>query len=208
MLLEHFAPLLLALTLVAAGANRGDCGTALIDDHHADGGKQTAERKLRRQDDGEEEHRQDQDDRAGAVQILREQAGQRRAERAAGAEFLAGEVDASERQRHERGRGAEQQPGAECLRIGRVENAAPEVMPADARSDDGREIGGIAYQLKRQLGEEGADAAGEVRRRKVGAGVEEPDRIGRTVADERNQPDHRQREQADAEDFAETARDH
>ena len=38
-------------------------------------------------------------------------------------------------------------------------------MPADDDEHDGQQVGGVAEQLERQLGEERADAAGEVRRR-------------------------------------------
>ncbi len=65
---------------------------------------------------------------------------------------------------------------------------------------------GVAEQLERQLGEERADAAGEVRRGGVRARAEEPDGVGRLVAGERDDPDERGGEQRDADELADAAR--
>jgi hypothetical protein len=78
-------------------------------------------------------------------------------------------------------------------------------VPAGDAADDGDEKRGIAEQLKRELGEEGADAADEIHRRVRTAGREEPDRVGRLVRDERDQPDERHCEEADAQKLAEAA---
>ena len=64
---------------------------------------------------------------------------------------------------------AEQQHGAGRLRAGGVERSAPEVVPADDHQQRRDQVRGVADQLERQLGEEGADAAGEIRRRRVDA---------------------------------------
>ena len=207
MLLQHLPALLLALLFVAAGADGAEQRRPLVDDHRADRGEQPAERELRREDERQEEQRQDQDDRAGAIQVLGEHARQRRAHVAAGAEFLAGDVQRAERQRQKRRGAAEEQRRAEGLGVGRVEDAAPEIVPADDGDDDWREVGGVADQLEGQFGQERADASREIRRRQVGAGVEEPDRVGRAVADERDQPEQRQREQRHTHDFAQPARE-
>ena len=65
---------------------------------------------------------------------------------------------------------------------------------------------GVAEQLKRQFREERADPSGEIGRRGVQAGAEEPRRVGRLVAGERDDPDERGREQRDADEFADAAR--
>ena len=67
----------------------------------------------------------------------------------------------------------------------------------------GDQVGRVAEQLEGQLGEERADAAGEVGGARVRAGAEEPDRIARLVAGERDDPDQRGREQRDAHELAE-----
>ena len=54
---------------------------------------------------------------------------------------------------------------AEGLRVGGVRRLAPEVVPADDADGRRQEVGAVAEELKRELGEEGADAADEVRGR-------------------------------------------
>ena len=79
-------------------------------------------------------------------------------------------------------------------------------VPADDDQDRRDQVRRVAEELKRQLGEKRADPAGEVRRRGVRAGAEEPDRVGRLVAGERDDPDERGRKERDADELADAAR--
>jgi len=93
-----------------------------------------------------------------------------------------------------------------ALGVDRFERLAPEVIPARPGDDAGEQIRRVAKQLERQLREECADAADEVRRRVQRAGGEKPHRIRRLVGDERNQPDQREGEERHAEEFADPPR--
>jgi hypothetical protein len=205
-LLQHVLPLLLSPALLAARAQVGDHAVPPLPQHLAEGLEQPPERKLRREDDGEEQQRQDQDDRAGAVEVLGEARREELAEVSAGAEFGPGRHEAAKGEREERGDAAEEQRGPHDLRVRGVDRPAPEVMPPDHDEDDRDQVGGVADELVRPLGHEGADAAGEVGRRAVGAGVEEPHRVRRAVAGERDEPQERQREERHAHELAHAPR--
>src|SRR5205814_7286489 len=112
----------------------------------------------------------------------------------------------AEEEAEERADAREEQRGADRLRDRRVEAAAPEIGPSDDDEDGGHEIRRVAEQLERRLGEKRADAAREVGGRAVRAGAEEPHRIGRLVAGERDDPDQRRGEERDAEELADAAR--
>ncbi len=113
---------------------------------------------------------------------------------------------AAEDEAQERAAAREEQRDAGQLGIRRVGRLAPEVMPAGDADDRRNEIGRIAKQLERQLGEKRAHAPDEIRGWVRRAGREEPHRVRRVVRDERDQPDQRQRKQRDADELADTAR--
>jgi hypothetical protein len=205
-LLQYLTALLFTLTLVAAGAHGAEERCPLIRDHRTNRAEQPPERELRREDEPEKEQGQDQDDRPRAIEILGQDACERHPEVPARTELLAGDFDAAERQRQERRRATAEERAAEGLGVRRIETAAPEVVPSDHRDHDRRQVSGVSNGLVRQLGEEGANPSREVGRRGVRTGIEEPDRIRSTVTDERDQPNQRQREQRDADNFAETSR--
>ena len=164
-----------------------------------------AERELRREHDREKQKRQDDDDRSRPVQVFRHPRGEPFAEIAAGPEGFAVDIDAAERQTQQRADTAEQEAGADELRVLRIKRTAPEVVPSEDDHRGGDEMRRVAEQLKRQLGEKCADAAGEICGLRGGAGAEEPYRVGRLVGGQRYQPDERGGEQRDAEEFADPA---
>jgi hypothetical protein len=94
------------------------------------------------------------------------------------------------------------QPRAYEFGVRRVERPAPEVVPSQDHQHDGHEIRRVAEQLIGEFRDEGAHLSGEIRRRHLRPGVEEPDRIGRAVTRQRDQPDQREREEGDAHEFA------
>src|SRR5436190_22475695 len=98
MLLHYLLALLLATLFLAARLEACHQRDPAIVRDVAEHGEEAAERKLRRQNDREEEQGQDQDDRAGAIEIVGEESGEAVAEIAAGAELLAGDVERAERE--------------------------------------------------------------------------------------------------------------
>ncbi len=165
MLLQHLLTLLVAPLLLPPFAHPAEHGAPAIARELRDGGKQPAERELRRQDDGQEEERQNQDDRARAVEVFREPAGEPVPHVSARAKRLARHDQRAERERQEGRDAREEQPGADELRVRGVEGAAPEVVPAEHDHDDRNEVRGVPEHLVRQLGHERADPPGEIRRR-------------------------------------------
>ncbi len=201
-LLEHFLTLALAATFLAAGAHAVEHGRPPIANHLEQHAEEPAERELRRENDRQEEQRQDQDDRAGLVEVLRQERGQQPTEGATGGDLAVGDPQASEREGQKRRDTAEEETGADELGVGRIGNAAPEVMPPAHDEHHWQQVGRIAEKLIGQLRHEGADAAAEVQRRDVRARREEQDRIRRVVTGERDQPHQRQGEEPDADELA------
>ncbi len=75
-------------------------------------------------------------------------------------------------------------------------------MPPDQDQERWNQVGGVADELKRELGEKRPDAAGEVgRRRRTRSGAEEPDRVAWYVGGKRNDPDEGGRKQEDAQEL-------
>ena len=149
-----------------------------------------------------DDQRDDDDQRAGAIEVVGEFVREEFADVAAGAERLAGHFQRAEDEAQKRAEAREEHRRARRFGGGRVDFAAPEVVPADDHHHDGDEVRRVAEQLKRQLGEKRADATGEVDRHRVRARAEEPHRIRRLVAGERHDPDQRRGEQRDADEFA------
>jgi hypothetical protein len=127
------------------------------------------------------------------------------ADGAAGVERLGGQIRAAEDEAEERAGAHEQHHAAEGLGVSGIRRLAPEVVPADDADRARQEIRAVAEELKRQLGEECADTADEIRRRMRHCRGEEPDRIGRLVGNEGDQPDEREREERDAQELADPA---
>ncbi len=201
---NHFAALLLAAALLAPLVERVEAAGGAAAHGLDDRGEESPERELRRHDDRQEDQRQQDDHRAGAIQVLGHFLREELAGIAAGGTGLAGDVERAEGQAEKRAQTAEQQSGAGRLGAGGVEASAPEIIPADHHHHGGDEIRRVAEQLERQLGEKRADPAGEVDRRGVRTGAEEPDRIGWLVAGQRHNPDQGGGEQRDADEFAGT----
>jgi len=203
-LLDDLLALLFAELLLAPGA--------AVPGHHGPAvprlpcseRQEPAERELRREDDRQEQQGQDQDDRAGAIEIDREQRREGIPHIAPRPERLAGNRERPEREREEGGHAREQEHGADDLGVRRVDGAAPEVVPAEQGEHQRDQVGGIAKELVRELGHEGPDPAGKVSRRDGRPRVEEPDRVGRTVRGERNEPDERKGEERDARKLTDT----
>src|SRR6185503_19039898 len=122
------------------------------------------------------------------------------------AEGLAGDLERTEDEAEEGAEAGEEHGGTGGLRGRGVERAAPEVIPAGDDHRGGDEVGPVAEELKRQLAEKGADASGEVCRRAMPAAAEEPHRVARLVAGERNNPDQRRREQRTPDELTDAAR--
>ena len=98
--------------------------------------------------------RQDEDDRAGPVQVFGQERRQPLADEAARAKLLAAELNGAECERQKRRHAAEEQGGARQLRVGGVERPAPEVVPADDDQHQRNHVRGVSEQLVRELGEE------------------------------------------------------
>jgi hypothetical protein len=147
-----------------------------------------SERELRRQNDRKGEEREQQNRRTGAIQISREQIRDRATDDAAGSEVAGRRLERAERERQQRRRATHEQRGADRLRVFGLDLQTPEVVPREVAEQDRDQPGGVAQQLERHLGQEGADAAGEIRGRVHADAVEEPGGVIRRVADERNQP--------------------
>jgi hypothetical protein len=90
-----------------------------------------AERHLRREQDGQREQCQKHDRATGAVQILRGEGSDQFADRPAGPERAAADVDAAERHLQQAGQAAKQHDGSDRLRVDRIQRTAPEVVPPE-----------------------------------------------------------------------------
>ena len=207
MLRDHFAPLLLAPSFLAPVAERLPAVAQTAGGHRAERTEQLAEGELRRDDDREKDRRQDDDHRSCAIEVVRQEGGQPLARITAGAKRFARDLERAEQQTEQRAEAGQQQRRAGGLRSGGVEPAAPERVPTDDHENRRNEIRRIAEQLKRQLRDEGADPAREIADRRVTAcgRAEEPHRILRVVAGERDDPDQRRGEQRHAHELARPA---
>ena len=164
-----------------------------------------SERHLGQQEHGQEKQGEDEDDRAGAVQVLGEQLREPSPEVAAGPERAFDGVEGGERQREE-GRGAGQgQPQAHRADVRPLDGPAPEVVPAEHEEHEREQVGAEPDELKGQLGHERAHAPREVHGRLVPVGAEEPDRIGRIVGGESDEREQRGGEEHYPEELAQPA---
>ena len=204
---EHLAPLLGAAALVEVP------GDALAQGQAAGAGdvdpllEQTAERHLRRQHDGECEQGDQHDRGPGAIQVGRERTRDHLADEAPRLVGAGAGGRGADHQAEHRARAAEQDEQAGGLRVGGVDGPAPEVVPAGGSHQHRQHVGREAEHLERQLGQERPHRPDEVRRHFVGAGREEPRRVVRVVADERDEPDQARREQRHPDDLAHAPRD-
>ena len=164
MLLEHFLPLLLAPPLFPPLAHRRREDRRPVPTIWKTAENETAERKLRRQDDRQEQQGQDEDDRAGSIQILRQERRKPLTDQAARAKLLAAELDGAKRERQKRRHAAEEQGSARQLGVDGVERPAPEVVPADDDEHQRNDVCGVSEQLVRELREERPYPAGEIGR--------------------------------------------
>jgi len=71
----------------------------------------------------------------------------------------------------------------------------------------GRNARTTLEELVGELRHESADASREIRRRNVGSRVEEPDRIRRAVARERDEPEQREREERNTDELTDATRE-
>ncbi len=199
---DHLAARLLAAPLVHIAAHQPQAALRQVARAGRRGLEHAAERELGRQDHRQHHHRQQHDDRPGAVEIVREHGAEPGAHRSAGVEGGGGQLGAAQHQAEERARARQQERGAEGLGVGGLGRLAPEVVPADDANRARQQVRRVAEQLERDLRQERADAADEIGRRVGGVGGEEPHRIGRLVRHERNQPDQGEREQRHAQELA------
>src|SRR5205823_7371323 len=114
---HHLLPLLFPAALLAARVHARHQRDPPVVRDVAEHREQTAERELRRENDRQEEQREDQDDGAGAIEIVRQQGGQPIAEVAPRTKRFPTEVDGAERERQERRNAAEEQRRSQQLRI-------------------------------------------------------------------------------------------
>src|SRR6185503_10430229 len=89
---DHLAPLLLAPPLLAALVIGIDAAPRAVADRAEHGGEKAAERELRGDDDRQKNRREDDNQRAGAIEVFGELAGEEFTGVAAGAKRLAGDL--------------------------------------------------------------------------------------------------------------------
>ena len=157
------------------------------------------EGELCHEDQRQKEQRQDDEDRAGSIEIRRQQTGEPSAEIAPGPETARPRVGHAHRQAQEGRRASDCQGPAHNLCIDRVDLAAPETVPSQGHQPDRQNERGESHHLKRQLGQERSDTPGEVHRRHRSTSVEEPHRVGGVIGRQGNQPEQRGGEQHHAE---------
>ncbi len=182
---DDFAALFLPSPLFAPRVKRVDAANGATPETRDRHREEAPERELGGDDDREEDQREEDDHRAGPVQVFGHLLREEFPCVAAGAKRLARDVQRAEHQTEKRADTADQEHAAGGLGARRVERPAPEIVPSDDDHQRGNEVRRVAEELKRQLGEEGADASREVHRRRVHtAAAEEPHRVGRLVARE------------------------
>ena len=151
-LLNNLLSLTLTLAVLPPAAHRTDRACAPSPEMLEQLPKQTSEGKLRRQDDGEEHQRQDEDDRAGPVEIVGELGSEPVSGIPARTEHLSRDVERAEGEAEERRETGEQQEHANEFGVHRVDRPAPEQVPENDDANRGDQVGRVAQRLKRQLG--------------------------------------------------------
>ena len=203
---DDLAPLSIAPSLVAPDAEGVDAPeTARLAKGEHDREK-AAERELCRNDDRQEAEGDDDDERSRAVQVLGQLTRDELPGVAARSERLAPETHSADDQAQECRDAGQQKGGADDLGSGGVDRTAPEVVPSGHDQEQWDGVGAVAGELKGELGGERTDPSREVGRRARHACAEEPDRIARLVARQRDDPQERGRKERHADEFTEPAR--
>jgi hypothetical protein len=174
-----------------AGADELDCGP-----------EHPSERDLRREDHCQRQQREQDDRRAGAIEVVRRHARHEIARGPARMERSTRHVHAAERQAEEAAQAREEDGRPDDLRVEGVHGGAPEVVPAERQQGGWDQVRRVADQLERGLGDERADQAGKVGRLVDGAAREEPRGIGRIPGDKGHDPEQGGREERDADELA------